>query len=104
MKKIVLLLCVVTLCAVTAAIAVPANRSLNYDKSALGPVEFSGKIHAEAGYKCGDCHNPNLFPKMKQGSVEITMEKIYAGEQCGFCHNGETAFAAKTSCNRCHVK
>lgn len=104
MKKIVLLLCVVTLCAVTAAIAVPANRSLSYDKSALGAVEFSGKIHAEAGFSCAACHNPNLFPKMKQGSVEITMEKIYAGEQCGFCHNGETAFAAKTSCNRCHVK
>ncbi|HMB17045.1 MAG TPA: c(7)-type cytochrome triheme domain-containing protein [Pelovirga sp.] len=104
MKRIVLLLCVVTLCAVTAAIAVPANRSLNYDRSALGPVEFSGKIHAEAGFSCGDCHNPDLFPKMKQRSVEITMEKIYAGEQCGFCHNGETAFAAKTSCNRCHVK
>ncbi len=104
MKKIVLLLCVVTLCAVTAAIAVPANRSLSYDKSALGAVEFSGKIHAEAGFSCADCHNPNLFPKMKQGSVEITMEKIYAGEQCGFCHNGETTFAAKTSCNRCHVK
>jgi len=104
MKKIVLLLCVVVLCAATAAIAVPANRSLNYDKSVLGAVEFSGKIHAEAGFSCGDCHNPNLFPQMRKGGVEITMEKIYAGEQCGFCHNGNTAFEAKTSCNRCHVK
>ncbi|MBW6509085.1 MAG: cytochrome C [Desulfuromonadales bacterium] len=104
MKKIILLFSIVVLCAATAAIAVPANRSLTFDKGALGAVEFSGKIHAEAGFKCGDCHNPNLFPKYKQGSVEITMEKIYAGELCGFCHNGETAFEAKTSCNRCHVK
>lgn len=104
MKKTVLLLCVMVLCAVTAAIAVPANKTISYEKSALGAVAFSGKTHAEAGFKCADCHNPNLFPKMKQGSVEITMEKIYAGEQCGFCHNGGTAFAAKTSCNRCHVK
>lgn len=104
MKKIFLLSCILALCAVTVAVAVPANRSLSFDKSALGPVEFSGKIHAEAGYSCADCHNPDLFPEMKQGAVEITMEKIYAGEQCGFCHNGETAFAAKTSCNRCHVR
>jgi c(7)-type cytochrome triheme protein len=104
MKKIVLLLCIAVLCAATAAIAVPANRSLTYDKSAQGAVEFSGKKHAEAGFSCADCHNPNLFAQMRKGGVEITMEKIYAGEQCGFCHNGNTAFEAKTSCNRCHVK
>lgn len=104
MKKIVLLFFVVSLCAITAAVAVPANRSLTYDKSAVGPVEFSGKVHADAGFSCADCHNPNLFPQMRKGGVEITMEKIYAGEQCGFCHNGDTAFEAKTSCNRCHVR
>ena len=104
MKKRILLLCILALCAATAAIAVPANRTLDFDKSSMGNVVFSGKIHSDAGFKCADCHNPDLFPKMKHRSVEITMEKIYAGEQCGFCHNGETAFAAKTSCNRCHVK
>ncbi len=41
---------------------------------------------------------------MKKGSVEITMDKIYAGELCGKCHNGDRAFEAKKSCNRCHVK
>lgn len=104
MKKTILLFGIILLCAATAAIAVPANRSINFDKSSQGKVEFSGKVHSEAGFKCADCHNPNLFPSMKTGTVTITMEQIYAGEQCGFCHNGDKAFAAKTSCNRCHVK
>ncbi len=104
MKKSILLISIVLLCVATAAIAVPANRSLNFDKSAMGKVEFSGKIHSDAGLKCADCHNPDVFPKMKQGTVAITMEQIYAGELCGVCHNGDRAFAAKTSCNRCHVK
>lgn len=104
MKKILLLLCIGLLCAVTAAVAVPANRSLTFDQSSMGVVEFSGKVHSDAGFKCADCHNPDMFPQMRKGTVDITMEKIYAGEQCGVCHNGDKAFAAKTSCNRCHVK
>jgi c(7)-type cytochrome triheme protein len=45
-----------------------------------------------------------MFPKMKQGTVTITMEQIYAGQFCGVCHNGQRAFEAKKNCNRCHVK
>jgi c(7)-type cytochrome triheme protein len=104
MKKMALLLSVLIFCAVTAAIAVPPSKTLSFDKSSMGPVTFSGKIHKEAGFSCKDCHNKGMFPKMKQGTVAITMDKIYAGEFCGKCHNGTTAFAAKKSCNRCHVK
>lgn len=104
MKKLVLLLSIVVLGAVTSAIAVPPGKTLVFDKSAMGPVEFSGTIHKEAGVSCKECHNPEMFPKMKQGTVEITMAKIYAGELCGKCHNGTRAFEAKKSCNRCHVK
>jgi c(7)-type cytochrome triheme protein len=45
-----------------------------------------------------------MFPKMKQGTVKITMDEIYASKQCGVCHNGGRAFDAKGNCGRCHVK
>jgi c(7)-type cytochrome triheme protein len=45
-----------------------------------------------------------MFPKMKQGTVKITMDEIYAGKLCGACHNGKRSFDAKSNCNRCHVK
>lgn len=104
MKKIMLLLLISVFFAATAVLAVPAKKTLTFDKSSMGPVEFSGKVHKDAGIKCKECHNKEMFPKMKQGTVEIKMDKIYAGELCGKCHNGTRAFAAKKSCKRCHVK
>lgn len=87
------------------AFAVPAGKSLTFDKSAIGTVEFDGTLHNQAADKgCRTCHNPDTFPQMKKGTVTITMEKIYAGEQCGICHNGAEAFAAKGNCNRCHKR
>ncbi|MEJ2525412.1 MAG: cytochrome c3 family protein [Desulfuromonadales bacterium] len=56
------------------------------------------------GNACKDCHNAEVFPKRKQGTVKITMEEIYAGRLCGVCHNGKRAFDAKSNCARCHVK
>jgi len=103
MKKLIFLT-VLLLGIAFVASAVPPGKTLTFDKSPLGPVQFSGSIHKDAGISCKECHNPDMFPKMKQGTVEITMSKIYAGELCGKCHNGERAFAAKSSCNRCHVK
>jgi len=104
MKKTVVLLFGLILCAVTFALAVPANKTIVFDKAGMGPVEFSGKIHKDAGFKCKDCHNKGMFPKMKKGTVEIKMKDIYAGRLCGKCHNGDRAFAAKKSCKRCHIK
>ena len=104
MKKIMLLLLISVFCAATAVIAVPAKKTLTFDKSSMGPVTFSGKVHKDAGIKCKECHNKEMFPKMKQGTVEIKMDKIYAGELCGVCHNGTRAFEAKKNCKRCHVK
>lgn len=104
MKKMMLLLVVVSLCAVTAAIAVPAGRTLEFTDSPMGTVIFSGEEHQEAGIKCMECHNKDMFPKMKKGTVHITMEQIYAGKLCGACHNGTRAFDAKANCNRCHKK
>ncbi len=84
--------------------AVPSGKTLEFTKSSMGKVTFSGEEHAEAGIKCKECHNPDMFPKMKKGTVEIKMSKIYAGELCGKCHNGTRAFAAKANCNRCHKR
>lgn len=104
MKKILLLLAVVAICAVTAAVAVPPGKTLDFSSSSMGKVTFSGQIHKDAGVKCMECHNKEMFPKMKQGTVSITMDQIYAGKLCGVCHNGQRAFEAKANCNRCHVK
>lgn len=104
MKKIVLLLVVALFLSSGIALAVPAGKTLVFDKSPMGKVTFSGSEHAEAGLKCKDCHNPEMFPKMKKGTVEIKMAKIYAGQLCGKCHNGTRAFAAKGNCTRCHKR
>jgi c(7)-type cytochrome triheme protein len=88
----------------TLAVAVPSGKELKFDKSSIGVVTFSGQIHKDAKVKCNECHNQDMFPKYKKGTVEITMDKIYAGELCGKCHNGGRAFEAKTNCNRCHKK
>ena len=103
MKKLLITLCVM-LTVATIAMAVPASKTLEFDKSSMGTVTFSGKIHKDAGVSCKECHNKDMFPKMKQGTVEIKMTKIYAGELCGVCHNGKRAFEAKANCTRCHKK
>lgn len=104
MKKMLVLLTVLAFCVVTVAVAVPPGKTLEFGKSSMGKVTFSGQVHKDAGVKCMECHNKDMFPKMKSGTVEIKMADIYAGKLCGVCHNGQRAFEAKASCNRCHVK
>jgi len=104
MKKVALLIVVGLFLCAGAALAVPSGKTLEFTKSSMGKVTFSGEEHAEAGIKCMECHNPEMFPKMKQGTVEIKMEKIYAGELCGKCHDGKRAFEAKKNCAKCHKR
>jgi len=104
MKKTLILLAVTIFCVSTVAIAVPPNKTLEFTDSSMGKVLFSGKVHSDAGVKCMECHKQGVFPKMKKGTVKITMAEIYSGKQCGVCHNGQRAFEAKANCNRCHVK
>lgn len=99
-----LFLCIGIILTAGLALAVPPGKALQFEESPLGTVVFDGKIHKEAGNSCKDCHNKDVFPKMKQGSVQISMDEIYAGKYCGVCHNGERAFDAKANCTRCHVK
>jgi c(7)-type cytochrome triheme protein len=105
MKKLILLMALILVSALaTNVFAVPKGKTITFAKSSLGPVVFDGTLHNGIAKSCGECHNPQLFPKMKQGTVSITMKNIYAGEQCGFCHNGERAFKAQVSCKNCHKK
>jgi len=84
--------------------AVAPGTVIEFNNSPMGKVIFDGKLHQEAGNICKDCHNQEMFPKMKQGTVQITMEEIYAGRLCGVCHNGKRAFAPAGNCDRCHIK
>jgi len=104
MKKALILSLVLVFAVASVALAVPASKDLVFDKSPMGKVTFSGKIHAEKGLKCIDCHNPEMFPKQKKGTVTIKMSEIYAGKLCGKCHDGKTAFKAMGSCTKCHKK
>jgi c(7)-type cytochrome triheme protein len=87
----------------TLALAVPAGKVLEFKSSPLGTVKFDGEVHKKAVASCKECHNEGMFPKMKQGTIKITMDEIYAGKLCGVCHNGQKAFEAKGNCQRCHV-
>jgi c(7)-type cytochrome triheme protein len=104
MQKLAILIVAVLFVSSSIALAVPSKKTLEFNKSPMGTVTFDGTIHKEAGVKCKECHNKEMFPKMKQGTVAITMDEIYAGKLCGVCHNGGRAFDAKGNCARCHVK
>jgi c(7)-type cytochrome triheme protein len=104
MKRLLTLTVVALFVCTGLAFAVPAKKTLTFSKSPMGTVTFDGTVHKEAGFKCKDCHNKEMFPKMKQGTVQISMSEIYAGKLCGVCHNGQRAFAAQGNCARCHVK
>ena len=83
--------------------AVSPGKTAEWD-APMGKVTFDGKVHADKGLKCLDCHS-KIF-KMKKGSTEMKMVDINAGKFCGECHNGTKAFAAKepANCGKCHKK
>lgn len=85
------------------ALAVPSGKVIEFKNSSLGIVKFDGEVHKKAAANCKECHTDGMFPKMKQGTVKITMDEIYAGKLCGACHNGKKAFDAKGNCQRCHT-
>lgn len=89
---------------VGSAMAVPAGKTIEYAGGGFGKVTFDGKIHADKGLKCNDCHT-KIF-QMKKGSVKITMADMNAGKNCGECHNGKKAFKSSdaANCAKCHKK
>ena len=83
------------------ASAVPPGMDVEYTKSPMGKVVFSGQLHADKGKKCEDCH-PKLF-EQKKGVAKISMDEHQKGENfCFACHNDKVSFKADGNCNRCH--
>ncbi|NJC87291.1 MAG: cytochrome C [Desulfuromonas sp.] len=103
MLRMFTLIIVVLFIGTGRALAVPPGKSIEFKYSPMGTVKFDGDVHKKAAASCKECHNDGMFPKMKQGTVKISMEQIYAGKLCGFCHNGKKAFEAKANCQRCHT-
>lgn len=103
MKKIVMLMALVTVMLYANAMAVQPGKTLNWD-SPQGKVTFDGKVHADKGLKCNDCHT-KIF-KMKKGSAAMKMADLNAGKFCGECHNGTKAFKTNdnANCTKCHKK
>ena len=87
---------------VTSAWAVPKGMTVEFTKSPMGKVVFSGDIHAGKGLACDKCH-VKVF-QMKKGTAKIKLTDHQEGKFCFSCHNGKTAFTSKDNCNKCHVK
>ncbi len=84
---------------VTQAFAVPPDEELTYEEGPK-PVIFSGKVHADHGLKCNDCHSA-IFKKEK-GNAKIAFEDHSGGKFCFACHDGSKSFASKGNCAKCH--
>ena len=83
--------------------AVPPGKTVEF-ASPRGKVVFDGKVHADKGLKCANCHtSPKLF-EMKKGGDKMTMAAMNEGKFCGTCHDGKKAFSVKApaSCVKCH--
>jgi len=93
---------ILTTMACNSALAVGPDKLLDFNDSSKGSVIFDGATHKGAGLTCPDCHNKDLFPKMKKGSVKMTMDDLNAGKYCGKCHDGKSSFMIKGNCIKCH--
>ncbi|MBI3593239.1 MAG: cytochrome c3 family protein [Nitrospirae bacterium] len=89
---------------VGSAMAVPPGKTIEFAGGAMGKIVFDGKIHADKGLKCNDCHT-KIF-QMKKGTAKMKMADINAGKFCGECHNGTKAFKTSdaANCAKCHKK
>jgi c(7)-type cytochrome triheme protein len=87
-----------------SAVASPPGQKIEYAGGPMGKVTFDGKVHADKGLKCDECHT-KIF-QMKKGSTKITMAAMNKGENCGTCHNGTKAFKSSdpAKCTTCHKK
>ncbi|MFN3481063.1 MAG: cytochrome c3 family protein [Thermodesulfovibrionales bacterium] len=87
-----------------SAMAVPPGKTVEFAGGDAGKVVFDGKIHADKGLKCNDCHT-KIF-QMKKGTAKMKMADINAGKFCGECHNGTKAFKSSdaANCAKCHKK
>lgn len=100
---VLLVTLIVAVAFVGSAFAVPAGKTVEFAGGAQGKVVFDGKIHAEKGSKCNDCHT-KIF-QMKKGSFKMSKDEHGNGKFCGSCHDGKKAFAQTAeNCGKCHKK
>lgn len=104
MKIVILAVMMLAMLAlIGSAMAVPPGKTVEFaGEKSPGKVVFDGKIHADKGLKCKDCHS-GLF-KMKKGADKITFADHKAGKYCFTCHNDTKAFAPTNNCTKCHKK
>lgn len=101
---ILVLTLVVATAFVGSAMAVPPGKTVEWEaKGGPGKVLFDGKIHADKGLRCNDCHT-KIFQMKKV--AKIKMADHDGGKLCFECHNGTKAFATKNAanCAKCHKK
>lgn len=97
-----ILILILIACSFPPAFAIAPGKTVEWNPAGSpGSVSLDGKVHAEKGIKCMDCHN-KIWP-MKKGA-DMKMADMDAGKYCGSCHNGEKAFSTKdqANCTKCH--
>ncbi len=67
------------------------------DTQDMAWITFTHAAHTQ-WLGCDACHTGIFIPK--KGANEISMDRLFAGEQCGLCH-GSVAFGLM-DCERCH--
>ena len=94
---------IVVLTLVGSAFAVPSGKTVEFAGGSAGKVIFDGKVHAEKGLKCNDCHTKSFPMKKEEG---LKMADMNSGKSCGTCHNGQKAFSTsdQADCGKCHKK
>ncbi len=86
---------------VGSAMATPPGKNVEFAGGAMGKVVFDGKIHADKGLKCNDCHT-KLFQMKREAKPKMADHK--SEKFCFGCHNGSKAFTTDGNCAKCHKK
>jgi c(7)-type cytochrome triheme protein len=100
-RTAILAVLVLALGAAGAALAVPPGLQIVFDGNGEGEITFRGADHTGPGMHCSNCHF-ELFDVSR--SSQITRADHRRRVACFFCHDGNTAFASRGNCERCHVE
>ena len=79
--------------------AVPPGVTVEFDGNGEGKVTFAGAKHTGKGMHCSNCHMEVFYVSR---NAQITRADHKRRQACFVCHDGETAFAARKNCDRCH--
>lgn len=99
---IITVMLILSLAFASSTLAVGPGKIMEWNPDGSpGKVSIDGKIHAEKGIKCMECHT-KIWP-MKKGS-SMKMADMDAGNYCGVCHTGEKTFSTRdqANCTKCH--